>query len=191
MTNFTASSSVPSKRLSEREYAAGIDYCLENARRLIADAKLLDINGRIPSAIGLAIFAWEEIGKAVMLMEDLSQGKQFTSNDWKPQGRFTDHIQKITAPSKHQRMLQPLVTTNIPNEENLVRQMSKTFHEGRLRCFYVDWSPEIYVSSWSSPTNQEYQHDLTLLLGTALPGAEGWLQTAYTYWMVKRQSYVK
>jgi len=175
-------------RLSDRaikEYVLGIDFCIDNAQRLLDDAKILERAGSIPSTIGLAVFAWEEIGKAMMLMNDLVQERDFVKDSWMPHGRFMDHKLKLLAPNKYRTLVgQP--PDPFPHEA--VEEMIKTTHEGRLRSFYVDWSEQ---AGWFSPTNRKYVGDMTLLLGSIMPGAEGWLRVVKPFWHGKRESYMK
>ncbi len=167
-----------------KEYVGGIDSCVANAIRLLHDAKILERSGSIPSAIGLATFAWEEIGKAVLLLQDLLEGKALAAADWKGRGKFMDHKLKLLAPSRHRTLIGQPRNPHSPEAEEA---MTRLFHEGRLRSFFVDWSEE---SRWFSPTNQEYVGDLTLLLGSVLPGAEGWLGVVEPFWCQRRQLYI-
>ncbi len=54
-------------KLTSAEIAAGINAAELNARRLYEDAKLLFENGRLPSALSLAILSIEESGKPSIL----------------------------------------------------------------------------------------------------------------------------
>jgi AbiV family abortive infection protein len=60
-------SSQYSGRLTAEQAAAGMNAAAKNAARLAADARLLFDNGRIPSALALAILAIEESGKVAIL----------------------------------------------------------------------------------------------------------------------------
>jgi AbiV family abortive infection protein len=54
-------------RLTPQQIADGMNAALDNARRLVEDAKLLLIDGRFPTATSLAILAIEESGKLSVL----------------------------------------------------------------------------------------------------------------------------
>jgi AbiV family abortive infection protein len=178
-----------SNKKTIEEYVRGIDYCIDNARRLIIDAKFLDKADRFPSAIGLATFAHEELGKAMMLIQDLLHGKRIRKKNWRPGGKFTRHLTKMCAPSRYRSVLG--AQAGVHDEMKVIQEMSKLFVEGRLRCFYVDWSPSPAVSGWSSPTNPGYVGDLRLLVGEALPLAQGWLEVIEPYWRHTKQLFIE
>ncbi len=54
-------------RLNPQQIADGMNVALENARRLVADAKLLFNAGRFPTAASLAVLSIEESGKLSVL----------------------------------------------------------------------------------------------------------------------------
>lgn len=175
-----------SARRTLREYVRGIDFCIDNAKRLLFDANLLDRRDRIASAIGLAIFAQEEVGKAVMLIADLLDGRRIRKKDWQPGGKFMKHLTKLSAPSRYRSLLGS--QTGVHHETAVMMEMSKLFQEGKLRCFYVDLSPSPATSGWSSPTDPRYMNDLKLLVGSAIPLAEGWLRVIEPFWKQKKQT---
>ncbi|MEW6435949.1 MAG: AbiV family abortive infection protein [Pseudomonadota bacterium] len=53
--------------LSPKQAADGINAARRNARRLVHDAELLFVAGRLPTAVSVAILAIEEAGKAPIL----------------------------------------------------------------------------------------------------------------------------
>jgi len=177
-----------SERRTAQEYIRGIDYCIDNARRLLEDADTLDELDRFPSAIGLAVFAQEELGKAMMLLNDLLQLKRIKKKNWRHRGKFTQHLTKLCAPSRYRSLLGP--EAGVHDEKAVVLEMWKLFQDGRLRCFYVDWCPPA-VQGWSSPTNSKYVDDLVLLVGSALPLAKGWLYAIEPLWKKKKQALVR
>jgi AbiV family abortive infection protein len=54
----------------------GIDLCLKNASQFCKDAKLLNSNSSAQHALGLCMFAIEELGKAHLLTEQKFLGKK-------------------------------------------------------------------------------------------------------------------
>jgi len=65
--------------LTPQDLLYGIVYTLEQCGLLLWDARMLYENGAYASAIGLAAFAWEELGKSCFLQEKrkeaVEQGK--------------------------------------------------------------------------------------------------------------------
>jgi hypothetical protein len=55
---------VPLKKVAE-----GVSLCLENASQFCSDAKILNKESSCKHALGLCIYAMEELGKAIMLKE--------------------------------------------------------------------------------------------------------------------------
>jgi AbiV family abortive infection protein len=164
------------------EYVRGIDFCIDNAVRLLEDAKTLDKNDRVASSLGLATFAWEELGKAVMLMDDLFGGRDLVPTDWEPRGKYLNHKTKLTAPSRSRVLLGQPRNPFPPEEED---RMSRQIHEGRLGSLFVDWSS---INGWYSPTDPGNRSTLVLLLGSVLRASEGWLSVIQPFWVSRRQS---
>jgi AbiV family abortive infection protein len=65
-----------SGKLSAKQIAEGMNAARENAKRLVADARLLHDNGRHASALALAILSIEEVGK-----ENILRGIALASNE--------------------------------------------------------------------------------------------------------------
>ncbi len=75
----------------------GIWLALENAGRLHQDAMLLHRKKRYRSSVGLSVFAKEEIGKMLMLVQQRRTHSSFTLSDWNPRGKYLNHQEKLKA----------------------------------------------------------------------------------------------
>ena len=61
--------------------AEGVDLCLENASRFCSDANLLIEKASYEHALGLCVFAIEELGKAVLLKSKAFETKRNSETD--------------------------------------------------------------------------------------------------------------
>lgn len=78
--------------LSTSEIASGMNAARENARRLVADAKLLFQHGRYPSAVAVAILSIEESGKISILRElALARNQEEAAQCWRD---YRSHLKK-------------------------------------------------------------------------------------------------
>lgn len=73
---------------------SGIVYCLENGIRLINDGRFLQLNKKFSSAIPLFILGYEEINKAIHLMDLCINEKSLTDEDYKSTFSGGSHIKK-------------------------------------------------------------------------------------------------
>jgi len=78
-----------------KELGNGVKLSLENAARLISDADLLLGKKRRASALVLLVVAWEEIGKAVLLLVHYKNHEDVGRRAWRK--IFKDHQAKQTA----------------------------------------------------------------------------------------------
>lgn len=82
---------IPSKRCQE-----GASLCLDNAIRLLKEAKLLFENEIYLTSCCLAIYALEEIGKGEELLEAFKSQKNVTKTKWRKLSKRTyAHVRKI------------------------------------------------------------------------------------------------
>lgn len=65
-----------------RKAKGGCKLSVENAKRLAEDARLLRQNSRPQSALWVALTAWEELGKAVLLLRYYKQKEDISRKDW-------------------------------------------------------------------------------------------------------------
>lgn len=107
---------------------------MENAARLLADAKLLADNNRFASAFALAILGVEEIGKIIL---DLWANEKVPP---KPTASNTSHLRKQAAvgalllASFAVKEFGPLIGGSVPDDD-LIERVAKSLyesHEGRL-----------------------------------------------------------
>lgn len=81
--------------LSDEQLVVAIQKSMANAGELLADAKLLRDNGRLPRAYTLYQLAMEETGKALRIYSSLILGKLDTEKGRKEFiSDFKDHIEK-------------------------------------------------------------------------------------------------
>lgn len=81
---------IPSNRCRD-----GADLCLDNAIRLLHEAKLLFENERYLTSCCLAIYALEEIAKGRKLLEFSQNGNDVTKKEWERLTRGRAHVEKI------------------------------------------------------------------------------------------------
>jgi AbiV family abortive infection protein len=154
----------------------GAWYAIEQCGLLLRDAVLLYDNGRAPTAIGLALFAREELGKSQILLELWNAGNQ--EGRWptvaEVERACEDHAQKqryaqgsITFQAGNEteigKLMQRITTSSGPEKweasdqlKELIRKKMKGEPERRVNlresAFYVD--PNISGTDWDRP------HDL-------------------------------
>lgn len=143
---------IPYKELDE-----GIKLSIENAERLIKDAKILYDNGCYSSASFLAIVALEEEGKASLLLKRLLVHKDIPKKQWDDRSEFKNHKRKLIAAqeaiSKY-RKLRIKVGSKRWKQVHLT-DLAKFFLEQKDDCLYVDWDFKTrrtqITGKWKSP----------------------------------------
>src|SRR5438094_311043 len=76
------------------ELKKGIEFCLDNGKRLLDDALFLQQKGRYSSAIPLFILGYEEINKAVFLEYKFEKNQNVTDEEYKKLFRGLSHSEK-------------------------------------------------------------------------------------------------
>jgi AbiV family abortive infection protein len=129
----------------------GIELSLKNTQRLLDDAKLLFENKRYASAVSLGVLSLEELGKAILLLNELVQKKDASATVWKKIFRDADaHIKKLKAPHKYNKLLgfESEYYSGEQKINTIINSLSKDFNLRKQRGFYVDW----IEGKWWSPT---------------------------------------
>ncbi|AFU59694.1 hypothetical protein Ngar_c27730 [Candidatus Nitrososphaera gargensis Ga9.2] len=134
----------------------GIKLCIHNANRLLQDAKLLRDNKKFSSALVCAIFAYEELGKAISLRDKWIKKENLTLKDWK---QMLDHVKKSYHTNK---FMQKKSGRQFDSDDNdFRRQLQKieddmlTFDATERSIFekesnlYVNWTK----AGWISPND--------------------------------------
>lgn len=65
-----------------KDVQKGVEACLENGKRLIDDARLLQQQGRYLSSIPLYILGYEEVGKGLFLAKKLIRKHKIHEKEW-------------------------------------------------------------------------------------------------------------
>jgi AbiV family abortive infection protein len=78
-------------QMGDSDHLRGQTAIIENAARLLGDAKFLSDNGRFASAFALAVLAIEEIGKVILEIWDTPRPLSSSKNRW------SSHLQKQMA----------------------------------------------------------------------------------------------
>jgi AbiV family abortive infection protein len=159
--------------LDERYLLEGAWYATEQCGLLLRDAVLLHEGGRYGSAVGLAMFAREELGRARILLRlaaDVRGGRFLTLEEL--ENEVEDHVEKQTAAQLSVvyrgapgSVLSELVTrahTNTPTAESeaareefdrLLKRISRRTpserHLARQRALFVD--PSAAGTAWNRP----------------------------------------
>lgn len=74
---------------------SGIEFCLNNGKRLLDDASLLHKYKKFQSAIPLYVLAFEEISKGAFLEEKYFNNQNVSAQEWKDLSSAGSHIAKI------------------------------------------------------------------------------------------------
>jgi len=74
--------------ISMEKLAEGFTCALDNAERLLNDAKILSERACYASSIQLSLLSVEEAGKASMLREHLLHQKEVLKSEWRIRGAF-------------------------------------------------------------------------------------------------------
>jgi len=147
--NLKKSSSIPWEKLGD-----GMKLSLENATRLMNDAELLLTNKRSASALPLLVMAWEEIGKAVLLLKNYKNRIDVEGATLKE--IFRSHHAKQTAIIHNRDILgeKPYIQS-IEMEKKLKASLRWTKETVGL---YVDWNRK---QGWSCPRDDRTPLDIT------------------------------
>mgnify|MGYP001037012731 CR=1 FL=1 len=77
----------------------GIELCIQNAKRLLEDARVLFNNKRYEGSAFLGLTSMEEASKGLMLREYKRNGRELTKSQWKRKG-FLSHSIKLAESMK-------------------------------------------------------------------------------------------
>jgi AbiV family abortive infection protein len=168
-------------KITPVELAQGAWYALEQCGHLLNDAVALFDLDRYATAVGLAMLAREEYGKARTLFKLAAEGQDVEPGDV----ALDDHIEKQTAArvsvmlrssdpnSGVGKLLRQVSTYQSADPEwteamhalsrvvdAAVRRAPEERHRARMRSLYVDWEPTL--CRWSRPemSADEARHQL-------------------------------
>lgn len=80
--------------ITSSDLKTGIEFCLNNGKRLLDDGEFLHQNKRYHSAIPLYILGYEEINKAMILDDLYSEGKSLSQEEYRKIFGGNSHIKK-------------------------------------------------------------------------------------------------
>jgi len=129
----------------------GSKLAIENAERLADDAAVLNQNGRLESAFQLGLSAWEELGKAVLLLRHWKERRAIKEEQWFEV--LCNHRMKRVACTENLDILYPKSTPPkdtkevLENMKKRSKEMRGYFDFERQMALYVDW-----VGKWRSPS---------------------------------------
>jgi AbiV family abortive infection protein len=130
----------------------GCRLAVENANRLAEDARLLRQNDRLQSAYSVSLDAWEELGKAVLLLRYWKQKQNISKADWSKVLR--NHRMKRTVYVESGDILYP-TSTPPKSVEQLKRDLEKIIQaDGWREWFDLERNIGVYVDwdeGWRSP----------------------------------------
>jgi AbiV family abortive infection protein len=144
-----------------RKALEGCKLSIENAKRLAEDARLLKQNIRPQSALWVALAAWEELGKAVLLLRYYKQKENISKKDWF--GVLRDHKSKRVA---YVHSMDVLYGSSPPKSVKQLKHDLEKFTEDkgwrdwfsleREIGVHVDWVESIHhgkhsAAHWQSP----------------------------------------
>ncbi len=149
--------------LSLAQIAEGMNAALENAARLARDARLLMENGRMPSAVALAILSIEESGKVSILRQHvIAESDAEMTAAWKS---YRSHTSKNVAwilgqlAAKGARRLDDLLPIMDPNSDH-----PALLDKLKQLSIYTDC---LGAMNWSNPANVELRELAPYLLPMA------------------------
>ena len=152
---FKRAEHIPCKDLKK-----GIELSLANAGRLTSDAMLLDEKKRTASAVVLLIAAWEEIGKAVLLLKHWINHEDVRGRAWKR--IFRSHSAKQTACFDSGDLLWGNKSDAYQREsEELRRKLKSSMRWMKEVGLYVEWTGE--EKGWLCPSNAGVAIDIYYL----------------------------
>lgn len=160
----------------------GIELSLENAKRLLEDAKLLFENKRYASAVSLGALSLEELGKAVLLLNELTQKRDISASAYKKIFRSREaHIEKFKAPFKYAELYGFKSVGYVEKQRinKLIDAFSKDFNLRKQRGFYVDWIKGKWWSPVKLPLNilESWSESLIGVTEFHLNILQDWLKT--------------
>lgn len=150
----------------------GAECCLKNGKRLLEDARLLQENLKVYSAIPLFILAHEEIGKTNYLRRKLVKNENVSDKDWRELVSGGSHTNKIFMSEETAKELVNDVTEEdyfhaskfwrdnklgsfADNRREAIAnaEFSKSFFKNlnklKKKCLYVDYNHK----KWEDPQN--------------------------------------
>ena len=137
--------------MDQDEIQEGIKLCIENAKRLLDDSKLLFDNKRYPASILMSIVSLEESAKAAKLQEYYHDGRDLTKSQWKREG-FLSHAKKL---EKNMKLRGQAIDRKYPSvrgtysSDSMAEWFSEEHTKLREAALYVDRDFE--ASVWISP----------------------------------------
>ncbi|HXV38190.1 MAG TPA: AbiV family abortive infection protein [Nitrosopumilaceae archaeon] len=81
--------------IATSELKKGVELCLNNGKRLLDDAKLLQKNKKFASAIPLYIISYEELNKGLFLEEHLFSKEDISDTEYKEVFTSHSHLKKL------------------------------------------------------------------------------------------------
>jgi AbiV family abortive infection protein len=180
---------LPSQGVTPQYLLEGAVYALEQGGLLLHDSMLLYQNGKYASAIVIALFAREEVGRYKLLRdlrkEMIENGRTVTIEDIET--KFSDHVTKqlrgqfgVVLKSSGDDQIGKLLRTILDNRpqsseahvanaqldviaKQLHRQMPYQRHDLRQKSLYVE--PSDSGASWNRPKDQPKQTAMDEIMG--------------------------
>ena len=148
---------------------------LKNAKRLLADAKLLFDNHKNSGALANATLALEELGKGLILWEAREKNRTIDKNTWVDE--LEGHKNKLLAiPKNLKKFSDPnntLQKRKLAEMESFLQRLSKK----KLEAVYVDWDAS--KNEWflyDEKTTKEKRKDAKEALDLAKWAIKGYLR---------------
>ncbi len=133
------------------ELEKGIELSLKNAARLASDAELLFSKKRAASAVVLFETAWEELGKAVLLLKCWKSHQGVKDGSWRT--IFRSHAAKQTACFDNSDLLWSGGSYgDHAGMTELLKTVKHSLKETRVLGLYVDWMGK--QKGWFCPSNE-------------------------------------
>src|SRR4051794_7554772 len=124
--------------LSVVECRRGYEAALENARRFYGDALYLEADGRLLSAALLAVYAFDELGKAILTAK-VALRLDTTAESWKQLRKdFYQHDPKIKAAQEFLNLFQGGFFIGMENLKKLADDLAKRELSLRKKVAFVD-----------------------------------------------------
>jgi len=137
------------KSIPWNDLEEGIRLSLKNAARLASDGDLLRGKGSMASALVLYAVAWEEMGKAVLLLKNWKNHQDVSGRSWKK--IFRSHGPKQTACFDNRDLLWEGSRQGLA--ERGLEQMKRSLRWAReVLGLYVEWVGE--KKKWYCPSNE-------------------------------------
>lgn len=153
--------------LTPAQAAAGMNHLKENSFRLLADAVLMYVSGRYPTAVTLSILAMEETGKRSILQEIVAaRNSTARKRLW---AQWRTHSPKLTAALQHLMAHHILNVDNRATYAAMTSAISTTIPRDIISkkeaATYVHCLPRIV---WSTPNESVTKDAATEMLAAAL-----------------------